>query len=90
MKKVLKKFCRGRVVAVLMTVLMVIGTIVPSLADTIRKDGLEVTITTDKEVYRAGEEIKVTVAVKNTGQENIENVMVELEVPEGIQPMSLR
>lgn len=85
MKKVLKKFCRGRVVAVLMTVLMVIGTIVPSLADTIRKDGLEVTITTDKEVYRAGEEIKVTVAVKNTGQENIENVMVELEVPEGIQ-----
>lgn len=85
MKKVLKKFCGGRVVAVLMTVLMVMGAIAPSLADTIRKDGLEVTITTDKESYKAGEEIKVTVAVKNTGRENINNVMVELQIPEGIE-----
>ena len=49
MKKFIRKFYRKGVAAVLMSVLMVLGAIAPSLADTIKKDGLEVTITTDKE-----------------------------------------
>lgn len=85
MKKLIRKFYRKGVAAVLISVLMVLGAITSSLADTIKKDGFEVTITTDKEAYKAGEEIKISVAVKNTGQKKIDNVMIELQIPEGVQ-----
>lgn len=44
--------------------------------------GLEATIVTDKESYKANEEIHVTVTVKNTNDFKVENVSIESLLPE--------
>lgn len=44
--------------------------------------GLEATIVTDKESYKANEEIHVTVTVKNTNDFKVENVSMESLLPE--------
>lgn len=55
----------------------------PSLAvSTASQYGLEATIVTDKESYKANEEIHVTVTVKNTNAFKVENVSMESLLPE--------
>ena len=44
--------------------------------------GLEATIVTDKENYKANEEIHVTVTVKNTNDFKVEDVSIESLLPE--------
>lgn len=46
--------------------------------------GVEVTITTDKDAYAAGEAVLVTVSVKNTNSTSIENVKLDVDLPDGI------
>lgn len=46
--------------------------------------GLEATIVTDKESYKANEEIHVTVTVKNTNDFKVENVSMESLLPEAL------
>ena len=53
-------------------------------ADTTTKDDVSVEITTDKESYSAGEEIQVTVVVTNNSKEELTDVNVRVNWPEGI------
>lgn len=61
------------------------GTMTTAFATTVTKDGIEASVETDKESYTAGEEVKVTVMVKNTGAETVGNITVELKVPDGLK-----
>lgn len=81
MRKAMRK-----IFGLFMAVALVLGTMSSVFANTtMTKDGIEATITTDKESYEKGESIKVTVTVKNTGNQNVNNITVELKIPEGIQ-----
>lgn len=56
---------------------------VPAFASSsANQNGLEATIVTDKESYKANEEIHVTVTVKNTNDFKVENVSMESLLPE--------
>lgn len=46
------------------------------------EDGLEISLTTDKEEYMSGEEIQVFLNLKNNSDIEIENVLVESNIPE--------
>lgn len=81
--KLRRKKLRGLAFIVMIFVLM-ISSAVPSLAETFEKDGVEVTITTDKESYSTGEEVLVNVMVRNIGAESISNIKIELQVPDGV------
>lgn len=69
-------------VALLMSIMLFA---VPVLAATVTQDGLEVTLTTDKEEYAKGEQIVVTLEVTNTNMEAVTNVSMESFLPEGYE-----
>lgn len=77
------KKCK-RLVALTMAVLIAfVCFALPSLAvSTASQYGLEATIVTDKESYKANEEIHVTVTVKNTNDFKVEAVSIESLLPE--------
>ncbi len=52
-------------------------------AETTLQDGLEITLTSDKQVYDEGEPIKAILSVVNTNDFAVENISLENEVPEG-------
>ncbi len=71
--------------AIVMTICMFTAmTVVASAAETDSQSGIEATLVTDKNIYSAGEDIKVTVDVKNTNTYNVDNVNVVLKLPEGL------
>lgn len=75
----IKKVHKGRVTAILVAAMLIVGAVLPSIADTadtFEKDGLRVNITTDKAAYDAGEEINAEITVKNTSAEDRENVII--------------
>lgn len=47
------------------------------------RSGLEVSLITDKDAYLAGEEVQVTVQIKNTNTFKVENVSIETLLPDG-------
>ena len=55
----------------------------PVSAATVVQDGLEVTLSTDRESYARGDSIEVTLTVTNTGDTPLENVAMESVIPEG-------
>ena len=68
----------------LMTLLFcVVMMAIPSFAATTSQDGLEVTLTTDKESYNQGEQLVVTLTVKNTNDIAVSNVSMENLIPDG-------
>lgn len=77
------KKCK-RLVALTMAVLIAfVCFALPSLASsTASQYGLEASIVTDKESYKANEDIHVTVTVKNTNDFKVENVSMESLLPE--------
>lgn len=77
------KKCK-RLVALTMAVLIAfVCFALPSLASsTASQYGLEASIVTDKESYKANEEIHVTVTVKNANDFKVENVSMESLLPE--------
>ena len=52
------------------------------------QDGISLSVETDKESYESGQEIDVTVTVKNTNDYEIIDVSVTVEVPEGLRLVS--
>lgn len=54
-----------------------------AFAATDTQDGLEVTLTTDKEAYSKDEKITATLLVKNTNKTDVFNVFMENIVPDG-------
>ncbi|MBO5097599.1 MAG: family 43 glycosylhydrolase [Agathobacter sp.] len=74
-----------RVLCSLMSALvMMISATTVFKADTTTKDNVSVEITTDKESYSAGEEIQVTVVVTNNSKEELTDVNVRVNWPEGM------
>lgn len=70
--------------AVLMMVLLCMGILtMPAHAATKSQDGVEVTLTTDKDVYSQGENIVATLTVKNTNDVALLNVSMESLIPDG-------
>lgn len=68
---------------VVLTMLFCIGVMVqPALAATMVQDGIEATLTTDKENYQQGEEITVTLMVTNTNRTEATNVSLETFLPD--------
>ncbi len=59
---------------------------VPTLAAEISQDGLEITLTTDKNEYTQGEPIEATLTVKNTNTFALYDVSLENIIPEGYVP----
>ena len=56
-------------------------------AGTDARDGLEVTLLTNRGVYEAGEDVQLTVSVKNTNAYAVDNVRLEAMLPEGFEPV---
>ena len=54
----------------------------PALAASLLQDGIEAALTTDKETYQQGEEIKVTLTVTNTNDTAVTNLSLENVLPE--------
>ena len=52
------------------------------------QDGITLSVETDKDSYASGEEINVTVTVKNTNDYVINNATVTVELPEGLSLVS--
>ncbi len=52
-------------------------------AQTITQDGLEISLTTDKEEYLSGEEVKLILKIKNTGEEKVTNIQISDVISEG-------
>ena len=77
------KKCR-KLLALTLSVLLVFACYaVPAFASSsANQNGLEATIVTDKESYKANEEIHVTVTVKNTNDFKVEAVSIESLLPE--------
>lgn len=81
MKKENSKFKTKGIVAKALALVMLITCIaIPVLGNTESKDGIEVTLETDKDSYSANEEVKISVSVKNTGETALNNVTVELRL----------
>ena len=70
--------------ALLLVSCLLIAPLSVSAADTAAQDGLEVAITTDKDTYAAGEEIHITITLKNTGVDKIADISITGLLPEGI------
>lgn len=56
----------------------------PALAASLLQDGIEAALTTDKETYQQGEEIKVTLTVTNTNDTAVTNLSLENILPENL------
>ena len=72
-------------IALVMTICMLTTTaMVASTAETDIQSGIEATLVTDKNAYSSGEDIKVTVNVKNTNTYDVNDVSITVELPEGL------
>lgn len=76
-----------RTIAVLLMLALWLSTALalPAWAETVTQDGLEVTLTTDRDSYKTGERIRATLTVTNTGSTAFTNVSIDHLVPNGYQ-----
>ncbi len=73
-----------KILVCLMTMVMCIGILtLPAFAAPVSQDGLEITLTTDKESYGKNDDIIVTLTVTNTNDEAVSNVSLEQVIPDG-------
>ena len=73
--------------AVLLALVLCVGMLaIPTYVAEVSQDGLEVTLTTDKDVYDQDETIVATLTVTNTGDADVVNVSLENLIPEGYAP----
>lgn len=77
-----------RLSAFLLTLMLSVGVVsmpVMAAGETVKQDGLEITLTTDKEEYNDGEEIKLTLKVKNTNSEAVTDLRLASIISDGYQ-----
>ena len=85
-KKGENNFMKGmrKVSAILLAVMLCVGIInITAFAKTISQDGLEVTLTTNKDKYSQGEKIITTLKVKNTNDYAVRNISLKGIIPKG-------
>ena len=77
--KIIKK-----IIVFILTMMLSMGTFaIPVFASSLSQDGLEVTLTTDKEKYKKTDQITATLKVTNENDYTINNVSLENVIPEG-------
>ena len=75
-----------RLSAVAVSVVMMFGiTSVNVFAASITQDGLEVSLTTDKETYSKAEKITATLSIKNTNESDVTDIAMETIIPNGYE-----
>ena len=75
-----------RLSAVAVSVVMMFGiTSVNVFAASITQDGLEVSLTTDKETYSKAEKITATLSIKNTNESDVTDIAMETIIPDGYE-----
>ena len=80
MKKILSTLLILAVFVGMFTVL----TITASADETASQDGIELSIATDKDNYKSGEDINVTITVKNNNTYDVNGLNLWVEAPEGL------
>lgn len=78
MKKLSKYLC-----FLMVFILWISATISVSAATPVSRDGLEITMETDKSQYETSDKITATITVKNTNSFGVNNVSLECAIPEG-------
>lgn len=72
--------------AFLLTLMLCAGMLaIPVSAASTSQDGLEISLTTDKDAYQQGETIAATLTVTNTNPFAVQNVSLETLIPDGYQ-----
>ena len=71
--------------ALLLICCLLVAPLSVSAAETVTQDGLTVSIATDKDFYDIGDNITVTVTLKNNGDRELANIQVDTLLPEGIK-----
>lgn len=80
----MKKTLKVLLLLVLLICMLATTTFVASAAETSSQNGIEATIITDKDAYSSGEDINVTIVVKNTNTYDVNDVSITVELPEGL------
>ena len=79
--------CKGMKssISVLLACMLLLGGMfaVPACAETVLKDGIEVTLSTDRENYDTFDDVDAKLTVKNTNSFDVENVAMEIKAPQG-------
>lgn len=82
--KLVSKINTSRTIALVLSLLLCISIIgIIASAASVTKDGLEVTLVTDKEEYSVSEPIVATLTLENKGDRIIDEVNLETLIPEG-------
>lgn len=79
MRKSLKVLC-----SLMMVIVLAISFTTVVKAETVTKENVSVEIKTDKDSYSAGEKVQATVIVTNTSEEELTDVNVRINWPEGM------
>ena len=80
----MKRFSSLRRIGILLLALtLVMGLAISASAATMTQDGVQVTLTTDKDKYEANEKITPKVTVKNLNDYAVKDVKVEVSAPSG-------
>ena len=74
-----------RLVMVLMTLVFLMSAVfvLPACAETVIKDGIEVTLTTDKESYDSMDAVNARLTITNTNRNAVQSVSSEITAPGG-------
>ena len=83
----MKRYIKAAFSVLLVLSLMLALSVVAFAAGTDARDGLEVTLLTNQGAYEAGEDIQLTVSVKNTNAYAVDQVRLEAMLPEGFEPV---
>lgn len=73
------------ITCIVLVVILLSTTIIHVFAATSNQDGLEVSITTNQETYKADDEIEITLTATNTNNIPLTQVSLESIIPEGYQ-----
>ena len=79
------KFLKRLSAVAVSAVMMFSITSVNVFAASIIQDGLEVSLTTDKETYAKDEKITATLSVKNTNESDVTDITMETVIPNGYE-----
>lgn len=83
----MKRYVKAGFSVLLVMSLMLMLSVGAFAAGTDARDGLEVTLLTDQGSYEAGQNVQLTVSIKNTNAYAVENVRLEAVLPEGFEPV---
>ena len=80
----MKKAFKASLAVALIVALLMSLTVFAYAASEASQNGVEITLTTDKDEYVPGEDINVTVSIKNVNDYDVNDLELKIELPEGL------